>query len=227
VAVSWAFDKFKQYWQILVGLAAVVFVLRLIQSLTADFFANALGGACSPTVVTDSGAVITNTSCVTGIFAGLTATIVSAIIFGILAFIATVGIYRAALRTSNGAVPAFSDLTTGENLGKYIIVAIVYGILVFVGIVLCFVPGLLVIFFLQFAVLYALDKGYGVGQAFSSSLNAVKAAPVPVILTMIVNFVATLVGGFLFGILTLVALPFAALFTVHVYRQLNKEPIAQ
>lgn len=226
VAVSWAFEKFKQYAPILIGLAAAVFVIRLIQQLLANTFTNMFAGDCNPTVVTDGGTVITTTGCATGVVAGLTAAIVSAIIFGILAWIATIGIYRAALRTSDGEVPAFSDLTTGKNLGKYLIVAIIFGLLAFVGLALCIVPGLLVIFFLQFAPLYALDKGQGVGQAFSSSLNAVKQAPVPVLLTMVVNAIATLLGGFAFGILTLVTLPFAALFTVHVYRQLNKEPIA-
>jgi len=226
VAVSWAFEKFKQYWQILIGLAAVVFVIRLIQNLLADFFINLFGGACSPTVVTDGGVVVTNTACATGIFAGLTASIVSAIIFGVLAWIATIGIYRAALRTTQGEVPAFSDLTTGQNLGKYIVVAIVFGILVFVGLVLCVIPGLLVIFFLQFAPWYALDKGYGVGEAFKASINVVKGNWLPVLIAMIVTAVATWVGGLLFGILTLVALPFAALFVANIYRQLNQEPVA-
>ena len=118
-------------------------------------------------------------------------------------------------------------LTTGKNLVKYIVVAIVFGILTAVGLVLCVIPGLIVIFFLQFAPLYALDKGLGVGDAFRSSIDAVKKAPVPVLLAMIVNAVASFVGGWFFGILTLVALPFAALFTVHVYRQLNAEPISE
>jgi uncharacterized membrane protein len=48
----------------------------------------------------------------------------------------------------------------------------------------------------------------------------------PVVLAALVNIVASILGGLFFGILTLVTLPFAALFTVHVYRQLNSEPIA-
>jgi hypothetical protein len=42
----------------------------------------------------------------------------------------------------------------------------------------------------------------------------------------IISAITALVGTFLFGILTLVALPFAALFIANVYRQLNREEIA-
>lgn len=35
-----------------------------------------------------------------------------------------------------------------------------------------------------------------------------------------------LVGGAFYGILTLVTLPFSALFIVHMYRQFNGEPVA-
>jgi len=225
-AVSWAFAKFGQYALIFIGLAAVVFVIRLIQVLIGNALTNSLSGNCANTVITENGAIIAGGNCVASMGTTITAGIVSGIIFGSLAWIATIGIYRAALRTSDGEVPAFSDLTTGKNLGKYIVVSIVFGILSTIGLLLCIIPGLLVFFFLQFSPLYALDKGQGVGAAFRSSIDAVKQAPVPVILTMIVNAIAAFLGTWFYGILTLVALPFAALFTVHVYRQLNKEEIA-
>ena len=227
VAVSWAFKKFGQYAAILIGLAAVVFVIRLVQTLVSNALTNSLASNCGNTVVTDNGTIVTGGACVASLATTLTAGVITGIIFGALAWIATIGVYRAALRTSKGEAPAFADLTTGNNLGKYIVVAIVFGILTAVGLVLCVIPGLIVIFFLQFAPLYALDKGLGVGDAFRSSIDAVKKAPFPVLLAMIVNAVASFVGGWLFGILTLVALPFAALFTVHVYRQLNAEPISE
>ena len=117
-------------------------------------------------------------------------------------------------------------LTTGEHLGAYLVVAIVYGIASFAGLVLCFIPGIIVIFLFQFAPLYALDKGQGVGEAFGNSYRAVTSNFVPVLLAALVNIVASFLGGILFGVFTLITLPFAALFTVHIYRQLNKEQIA-
>ena len=197
----------------------MVFVLRAIQSLlntaltknTADCVSQ--GGSLS-------------SSCTTGIFANLGVSLVLGVVFGALIWLASIGVYRAALRRTQGVTPSFDQLTTGENLGPYIVVAIVYGIAIFVGLVLCFLPGLVVIFLFQFAPLYALDKGQGVGEAFGNSYRAVVANFVPVLLAALVNIVVGILSGFIFGLLSLVLLPFGALFTAHVYRQLNREPIA-
>ena len=137
--------------------------------------------------------------------------------------VATAGIIRAALGRTQGVTPSFDQLTTGENLGAYIAVAIVYFLASAVGILFCILPGLIVIFLFQFSPFYALDKGQGIGEAFGNSYRAVTANFVPVLLAALVNIVISI---FIFGLLTLVLLPFAALFTAHVYRQLNREPIS-
>ena len=103
--------------------------------------------------------------------------------------------------------------------------AIVYGLAISIGIVLCVVPGIIVAFLFQLAPFYALDKGQGVGEAFGNSYRATTQNFGPAILMTIINIVAAILGGLFFGLLTLVALPFAALFTAHMYRQFNREEI--
>jgi len=226
VAFSWALKKFQQYALILVGLAAVVFVIRLIGIVFQNWLTDRLAGDCNGFVITENGALVTSTSCGSTFTTTLIAGLVGAIIFGVLAWLATIGLYRAGLKTSLGEVPGFHNLTTGEHLGKYIVVAIVYGLLSAVGLILCILPGIIVIFLFQFSPFYALDKGQGVGEAFGNSYRVVTKNILPVIITAIVNIVAAFVGSLFWGVLTLVALPFAILFTVHVYRQLNQEPVA-
>jgi uncharacterized membrane protein len=43
---------------------------------------------------------------------------------------------------------------------------------------------------------------------------------------VIFSLIVTLLGSAFYGILTLVTLPFAALFIVHMYRQFNGETVA-
>jgi uncharacterized membrane protein len=224
-AFQWAINKFGQYAVIWIALAAVVAVIRLIGALFSNWLINRSVGNCGTIVVTDNGA-ITSGSCAASLGATIFAGIITAIVFGVLAWLATIGLVRAGLKTSLGQVPGFNDLTTGENLGKFIVVAIVYGLLSGIGLVLCILPGLIVIFLFQFSPFYALDKGQGVGEAFGNSYKVVTGNLIPVIVTALVNAVASFLGSFLWGLLTLVALPFAILFTVHVYRQLNREAIA-
>jgi uncharacterized membrane protein len=228
-AFSWAIAKLQQHLGILVGLAAVVFALRVIQEIIQRILINNATANCDASRITfnEDGTITSGgVNCATGLFANLGITLVLSIIFGALVWLASVGVYRAALKRSNGETPSFSMLTSTENLGAYLIVAIVFGIASIAGLVLCFIPGIIVIFLFQFAPLYALDKGQGIGEAFGNSYRAVTQNFVPVLLAALVNIVASFLGGILFGIFTLVTLPFAALFTVHIYRQLNKEQIA-
>jgi uncharacterized membrane protein len=228
-AFSWAMAKFQQHVGIWVGLAAVVFVLQAVNQIISRVVANNAANSCSQTAVTinqDGSITGGGVNCATGLFANIGISLVLGVIFGALVWLASIGVYRAALKRSQGETPDFSMLTSGEHLGAYVIVAILYGIAIFVGLILCIIPGLIVAFLFQFAPLYALDKGQGVGEAFGNSYRAVTSNWIPVIVAAIVNIVASFLGGILFGILSLVTLPFAALFTVHIYRQLNKEPVA-
>jgi len=225
-AFSWAINKFGKYAAVLIGLAAVVFVVRLIGTLINRVILDALVGNCNNTIFVDGQAITTTGVCAASLVQTLIASLITAIVFGVLAWIATIGIYRAALKTTLGETPGFQNLTTGENLGKYIVVAIVYGLLIGVGLALCIVPGIIAAFLFQLAPFYALDKGESVSEALTNSFRATTQNFVPALLMTIVNIVTAFVGTFLFGILTLVALPFAALFTAHMYRQFNREQIA-
>lgn len=218
-------NKFGKYAAVLIGLAAIVFVIRLIQSIVTNVIFNSLNKCDNPSVtLTDSGISVQN--CTVSFGTSIMVNLLLGIIFAILVALVTIGIYRAALKTTLGQAPAFEHLTSSENLVPYILVAIVYFVLSFAGLVLCIIPGLIVIFLFQFAPFYALDRGDGVGAALGNSYRAVTQNFVPVLLTALINIVIGILSGILFGVLTLVLLPFGALFTAHIYRQLNREQIA-
>ena len=165
-AFSWAMAKFQQHAGIWIGLAAVVFVLQAVNQIISRVMANAAANNCSSAAVTinqDGSITGGGVNCATGLFANIGITLVLGVIFGALVWLASIGVYRAALKRSQGETPDFSMLTSGENLGAYIVVAILYGIAIFVGLILCIIPGLIVAFLFQFAPLYALDKGQSVG----------------------------------------------------------------
>lgn len=198
-AFSWAFSAFGKDWGTWVGLALVVAIVQLI-SLGSQFISNA--------------------RIVDGLFQ---------IIFGILSILASVGLYRAALRRTQGVKPSFDALTTGENLGPFIVTAISVGLITYVGLFLPFLGFLIAlaaIFFLQFAAFRSLDTGESVGAAIPGSAQMVLAAPLTALLLLIVNAVASFLGILLCFVGALVLVPIAILITVHVYRQLRSEQIA-
>ncbi len=101
------------------------------------------------------------------------AAIAISLVFALLAFIAQIGVQRAAIRSTQGVAPTFSEMFTTQYLGRYILYMIVFAIFGVLGLILCILPGLLVFFFLQLGPYYILDKGMSVGDAFKASYTAV------------------------------------------------------
>jgi uncharacterized membrane protein len=218
-AVSWAFDRFRANAAGFVGLAAVVTVIYVLQNIGTNPLQNILIDCSNPETPGQLNA------CTAALGLSAILAIVIALAFALIAFIAQIGVQRAAIRSTQGIPPSFSEMFTTQNLGRYILYMIVFAILGVLGLILCILPGLLVFFFLQLGPYYILDKGLSVGDAVKASVEAVRRNVGPALIMTIVNVLVQLLGGMFFGLLTLVTLPFAALFTAHMYRQFNREPI--
>jgi len=196
-ALSWAFDTFRMNAVPLLALAAVVMVTQFIAQVSQGLFQDAGAGAFVLLILT---------------FA-----------FLLLAGFAAIGVDRAALRTTQGHEPSFADMLTTQNLGRYVLFVIAYIALTVLGLILCILPAFFVIFFLQLGPFFVLDKGVGVKTAITSSFEAIRNNIGPAAIMTILNIIVSLSGTLFFGILTLLTLPFTALFTAHMYRQFNKE----
>lgn len=218
-ALSWAFDRFKANAAGFVGLAAVVTVVYVLQNIGTTPLQNILVDCSNPQT---EGQV---NACTAALGLSAMVAIFLSVVFAIVAFIAQIGVQRAAIRSTQGVAPTFAEMFTTQYLGRYILFMIVFAILGIVGLLLCIIPGLLVFFFLQLGPYYILDKGLSVGDAIKASINAVRRNVGPALLMTIINVLVQLLGGFAWGLLTLVTLPFACLFTAHMYRQFNREPV--
>jgi uncharacterized membrane protein len=218
-AISWGFDRFKANAAAFVGLAAVVTVIQLVQQVGTRPLQNIVVDCSNP----DSPGQLN--ACTAAVGLSAIAAIVIALVFSLLAFVAQIGVQRAAIRSTQGVAPTFSEMFTTQYLGRYILFVIVFAILVVIGLALCILPGLVVLFLLQLGPYYILDKGMGVRDAVKASVNAVTKNVGPALIMTVINALVTILGGLFFGILTLVTLPFACLFTAHMYRQFNREPI--
>ena len=197
--LSWAFDTFTHNAVAFLSLAAVVMVTQFIAQIAQRLF-------------TDAGVASIMLLFLT--FA-----------FLLLAAFAAIGVDRAALRTTQGHEPSFADMLTTQNLGKYVLFILAYIGLTVLGLLLCIIPAFFVIFFLQLGPFFVLDRGVGVKEAITSSFNAIRNNIGPAAVMTILNILVGLSGSLFFGVLTLITLPFTALFTAHMYRQFNQEPV--
>ena len=135
------------------------------------------------------------------------------------------GVIRAALRSTQGREPGFDALLDGHNLGRYLGFQLLYAMMAGLGILLCVIPGLLVIFFFQLGPYFVLDRGMRIGEAFAASARLIRQNLPAAFLMTVVNALVLLLGGLVYGILTLVTLPLATLFTAYLYRRFNDDPV--
>lgn len=213
-ALRWAIATFRSNFLAFISLAAVVTAVQFLQIVSISPLENFFVECVDPQTPGQQAA------CTSSI--GSPAMISAVLVIGlqILIYLTTVGVIRGALWSTGGRSPDFSALLTGKNLGVYLVVAFFYALLLGLGILMLILPGLLVILFLQFAPYFAVDQGTGLFRSFAGSARIARKNFGAATMATLVNLVALLVGGMFFGLITLVALPFAALFTAYIYRQM-------
>lgn len=219
-ALAWSFAAFRRNPVPYISLAAVVAVIQMVQQLTFAPIQAVL------TDCTDPQSPGQQAACEAALGSSLTWGLTTTLLFVVLAFLATIGVLRAALGASRGIPAEFSLLWRTENLGRYILFTLLYVLLVFIGVILCIIPGIIAAILLQFGQLYALDRGTRPVEAAKASTRVIRRHVGPAIVMFLVVLLLGLIGSAFYGILTLIALPFSSLFIVHMFRQYNGEAVA-
>ena len=145
----------------------------------------------------------------------------------VVSLILAMGLIRAALRVTDGGTPELSQLTETDQLGPYIVQAILVGLAIGIGLLVCIIPGLIaaVLFaFAGYAVIDARD-GDAVG-AIKRSFEIVKGNFGAVLGLMVLLILVNIVGALLCGIGLLFTYPMTSVAIAYAYRTLNGQPVA-
>ena len=93
------------------------------------------------------------------------------------------------------------------------------------GMLLLVIPGLILMFLLQYSIIFLLDKNEGLVDAMKSSINLAKNNIGETIILLIAVYVIGMVQAMI-PFSDLVLMPFAMLLTVAVYNALQTEGIS-
>lgn len=132
---------------------------------------------------------------------------------------------RAVLAMVDGRPVSFGEFFRLKGLGPAVWTAVLVTLMVAVGSVLCVLPGLVAAWFLQFAVIAAVDRREGVGAAISSSCRLVRDHLGPTVLLMVLGAVVSGVAGSVALVGMLIAGPLVMIATVYAYRRLQDQPV--
>jgi uncharacterized membrane protein len=211
-AFNYGWTKFQQnVGSIILGALAVVAVLIVANIL---WFV-VVGGVASVGGDSDGGVV---------------ASLISFALFSLLLFLVTsvvqAGIIRVALDITYGRAVEVKRIFSTDQLGQIVIASLIVSVLTGIGLFLCYVPGLVVFFFMQFTLPFLIDKRLPAVEAIKRSASLVNKNLGTLIGFYIAAFIAYFVGLLLCGIGIIIAAPVVLIATVYTYRTLQGEAVA-
>lgn len=145
----------------------------------------------------------------------------------VLSMIIGAGIVRFALDITEGKRLDAATILTPNKLGDVIIVSLVTGVLTFIGLILCVLPGLAVMFFTSFSLYFLMDReDLGAIDAIKASFEFTKNNAGSVIVWFLLGLATWIVGALLCGVGLIAAIPVVLIGTAYTYKTLNGQPVA-
>ncbi len=224
-AISYGWKKFQEHWgEILVALL-IGFGILVVLGILGYVVQNSLldTGTCRVKVTNDT---IRTTGC------GGPGFVTRILVWALFQFLIFLGqsaialfVIRAALMIVRGQKLEVSRVMTAEDLGPYVVGAILVGIMTFVGFVLCIIPGILVLFFTIFWGYFVVDQNMGAVDAITASYNLVKDNAGAVLVFLLLGWLVTIAGAIACGVGLIVAIPVVVIATGYMYMRLRGEPV--
>jgi len=148
-------------------------------------------------------------------------------IVGFLGFvIIQAAVVRAALALTRGETIELQTLFRFDNLPQLLIGALIVALLSSIGTMLCYIPGLIVTFFVQFYVHFLIDQNMTGVDAIKASFSFVNQNLGTLVGFFLASLVAYFLGVLLCGIGLLVALPVVFIAQAYTYQRLRGVAVA-
>lgn len=234
-AYSYGWKKFTENWQPYV-LALVVFavvgaLLSGIYYVILGLFGAFASSAAESTVTVDpvtgelvySGGTALGAA---GIFSSLFFFGLMSLVVATYGWLVQAALIRGTLATTAGRVVDFKTFFATDKIGSIIGGGVLVGIMTSIGIVLCYLPGLIVMFLSQFFMFFILDRQLGVIDSIKASWSFVFNNLGPLILVFLLGLLVYFVGSLLCGVGLLAAIPVIVLAQTYAYRMLQGQAVA-
>ena len=220
-AFSYAFKKFQEN---LLPLILITLVL-LVAAGVIQFLGNIITAAATPDLVFNfetgeyegGGGGLFGISMILGFLLGALSFAVNLII--------QAGIIKASLALTRGQKVQIGSAFSGINWAQVVIAALIIGVATFVGLLLCILPGLVVIFFTSYTLYFVIDRNQDAMTAIKSSVGMVKDNIGVLVLFFLASLAAYIVGACLCGVGLLAAIPIVVIAQAYTFRTLTNDPV--
>ena len=146
----------------------------------------------------------------------------------LVGLVLALGLIRAALAVLDGERPEVAMLFQTDGFWPYVIATILFSLAVFVGLIFCIIPGLILAFLFAFYGYDILDRKTDDGvESLRVSWRLVSQNVGGLLLLFVLCFLILLVGAVLCGVGLLFAYPIVAVAIAYAWRTMTGGRIAQ
>ncbi|MCW2798030.1 hypothetical protein [Nocardioides sp.] len=161
-----------------------------------------------------------------GFFVQLIATAIMGFLFFLIAQIIGAGIIRGALDITEGRPFVLATVFKTDKIGPVVITSLITTAIVSVGLILCYLPGIVAAFFLQFSLYFLIDKDLAPMDAIKASVNLVKDNLGNVVIWYIVGGLVAVAGFIVCVVGAIFTVPIVLIGTAYTYKKLTGQAVA-
>lgn len=151
--------------------------------------------------------------------------LVIALVF-VVAQVIGAGIIRGSLAITEGRAFDYKEILKTDKIGPVLIASLIIAAATFVGIILCYLPGLIVGFATSYTLYFVIDKNMSPVDAIKASVNLVKDNLGPTLIWYIVGGIVASIGLAICLVGGLVSVPVVLIGTAYTYKKLTGQPVA-
>ncbi len=219
VAVKYGWKKFMEN-------AGAFLVLGLLAILIPGVLSalGSLGSSASETVLEDPGfsdfakVTVGGGSGVVGFLSNLAAQVASLVV--------TAALVRGALDATEGRKVSISAAFSRWSFLTILVVSLLVGAATTIGIFLCILPGLAILFFTYFSTYFVVGEGQGVIDSIKSSLRFTADNAVNLLVLVLLVGVIVILGACACLVGLIVALPVTTIAGAYTFKVLRNQPVA-
>lgn len=161
-----------------------------------------------------------------GIFLQLFVSALSFFLYYVVQQIISAGVIRGSLGITQGRAFEFTEVFKTDKIGPVIVTSLISGAIVFVGFILCILPGIVASFMLYYALYFVIDRDMEPIDAIKASFDLVKNNVGEALLWAIVAFALTIAGAIACGVGLIVAIPVTIIGTAYTFKKLTGQEVA-
>ncbi|WP_375003227.1 hypothetical protein [Aeromicrobium sp. CTD01-1L150] len=220
---TWAWAKFKENAATLVLAVLIVLGVAVVLGIVSNLVVGAIFGGGTLEVNSATGEISGGRS-----FLGmLVLQLLAGALSSIVTYFLQAGLVRASLAVADGRKPELGDVFVFDRVGPLAVLALLLTAGTYIGLILCYLPGLVFAVLASFSLFFFVDKGSEGIEAIKQSFRLVIDNIGQLILLFLAVIATLIVGALACGVGLLVAAPVALLVVTHAFRTLTGGPVAQ